>query len=95
MSKLSYIAATGLLLVGLSANVSAELISTPDGGKKEAYTVMLPGRGMGKEAVQKQFGQPIKRTAPVGNPPISSWQYDLFTVYFESDYVIHAVVNEL
>lgn len=95
MSKLSYIAATGLLLVGLSANISAELISTPDGGKKEAYTVMLPGRGMSKETVRQQFGYPIERTAPVGTPPISKWRYDLFTVYFESDYVIHAVVNEL
>jgi len=95
MPKFSYIAATGLLLAGLSTNISAELISTPDGGKKEAYTVMLPGRGMAKETVRKQFGYPIERTAPVGTPPISKWRYDLFTVYFESDYVIHAVVNEL
>jgi len=95
MLKLRYLAVTGLLLVGLSANTSAELISTPDGGKKEAYTVILPGRGMAKETVQKQFGNPIERTAAVGKPPISKWRYELFTVYFESDYVIHAVVNEL
>ena len=85
-------AATGLLLFGLSANLSAELIDTPT-GKKEAYSVMLPVRGMSKELVRKEFGYPIERISEVGTPPISKWRYDTFTVYFESQYVIHAVVN--
>ena len=91
---LRFTAVTGLLLLGLSTGIHAELIVTEDGGTKEAYSVMLPGRGMAKTAVRKSFGYPIERTAEVGTPPISKWRYDLFTVYFESDYVIHAVFNK-
>ncbi len=50
-----------------------------------------PRRGMSKARVVKQFGPPSERTAPVGNPPISSWKYPGFRVYFERDRVIHAV----
>jgi hypothetical protein len=30
----------------------------------------------------------------VGDPPISRWVYDHFTVYFEYDKVLHSVVNK-
>jgi hypothetical protein len=29
----------------------------------------------------------------VGDPPITRWVYDRFTVYFENDRVIHSVVH--
>ncbi|MCW8899423.1 MAG: hypothetical protein OQK95_01980 [Gammaproteobacteria bacterium] len=104
-------AATGLLLVGLSANLSAEEISipAPKAGPtpsemttlEEAtspveateYSVKLPGRGMSMEMVQNRFGEALEKYSAVGDPPITKWVYQNFTVYFESEFVIHAVVN--
>lgn len=50
-----------------------------------------PKRGMSKAAVVKKFGPPSERTATVGKPPISSWTYPSYRVYFEYDHVIHTV----
>lgn len=56
--------------------------------------IQLPGRGMSMEKVEEKFGPPIEKVEPVGTPPISRWIYHSFTVYFESDRVIHSVVNK-
>lgn len=53
--------------------------------------VTLPGRGMLKDQVEERFGAPLDKVPEVGEPPISSWVYNGFTVYFEYDHVIHAV----
>ncbi len=50
-----------------------------------------PKRGMSKAAVEKKFGSPSERTATIGKPPISSWAYPGYRVYFEHDHVIHSV----
>src|SRR5690554_745684 len=51
----------------------------------------LPERGMTQDAVRAKFGAPKRQVAPVGNPPISRWVYDDFTVYFEGSISIHSV----
>ena len=94
MLRLSHITATGLLILGLSANLFAEEINLPtDESKTTEFTIQLPGRGMSKEMVQNRFGEALNKEPAVGQPPISKWTYSNFTVYFESEYVIHAVVN--
>ena len=96
MLRLSHITATGLLLLGLSVNLSAEEINLPASeSQTEAteFSVQLPGRGMTMEMVQNRFGEALTKEPAVGTPPISKWIYKDFTVYFESEYVIHAVVN--
>lgn len=98
MRSLNWVTLTGCLFSGclflaLAGNISAEMVTQP--AKIKNYSVELPGRGMSKEKVGKRFGFPIERSDAVGKPPISKWRYDLFTVYFESDYVIHAVVNSI
>jgi len=94
MLRLSHITATGLLILGLSANVFAEEINLPTNETQTTeYTVQLPGRGMSMEMVQNRFGDALNKEPAVGQPPISKWIYSSFTVYFESEYVIHAVVN--
>ena len=55
--------------------------------------VATPARGTSKAQVEKHFGAPTDRVAAVGDPPISSWVYPGFTVYFEYDHVIHAVLT--
>jgi len=51
----------------------------------------IPDRGLTQDAIRAQFGAPKRQVAPVGNPPISRWIYDDFTVYFEGNFSIHAV----
>ena len=111
MLRLSHITATGLLLVGLSANLSAEEIVMPKPeveptpaemtvleeaavpAEAKEYTVQLPGRGMSMEMVHNRFGEALEKYSAVGEPPITRWVYKNFSVYFESEFVIHAVVN--
>ncbi|MDZ7754358.1 MAG: phosphodiesterase [Gammaproteobacteria bacterium] len=52
----------------------------------------LPVRGMNRDRVLARYGRPGAQTVPVGDPPISRWHYDGFTVYFEGDVVLHSVV---
>jgi len=72
---------------------SAETIAIPLGQQGKEWQVETPNTGMRKDQVEERFGQPIERAGPVGQPPIYTWEYDKFTVYFEGDYVIHAVVK--
>ena len=46
---------------------------------------------MTQTRVEANFGAPQNRRAPVGDPPITRWEYAEFVVFFEYDKVIHAV----
>lgn len=52
-----------------------------------------PRRGTSKANVETRFGSPTARNGAVGDPPISSWEYPGFVVYFEYDHVVHAAVR--
>lgn len=51
----------------------------------------VPERGMSKAEVRARFGEPQGAWPPVGQPPISRWDYDGFSVYFENDTTLHSV----
>jgi hypothetical protein len=53
-----------------------------------------PARGALMSAVESAYGPPLHRIGPVGDPPITRWVYDNFTVYFEHSHVITTVVNK-
>jgi hypothetical protein len=58
-----------------------------------------PKPGMSMTAVESAYGTPAERHAAVGGavvqqPPITRWDYASFSVYFEHDRVIHAVVRK-
>lgn len=55
--------------------------------------VERPSNGMRMDEVERRFGAPSQRLAPVGDPPITRWVYPDFTVYFEHDRVIFSVIN--
>lgn len=81
-----------LLMTGSLAN--AEKIQVPLGQQGDATnTIERPSAGMTKTQVQKRFGEPTGFKDAVGEPPISSWSYNNFTVYFEYDRVIHSVLD--
>ncbi len=55
-------------------------------------------RGRTKAQIRAQLGAPTEELPPVGgdrprHPPITRWVYPGFTVYFERDRALHAVVN--
>ena len=56
-----------------------------------------PKRGSTMSEVEKHFGAPVSRHPTVGGaphqPPITRWDYNAFSVFFEHDRVIHAVVT--
>lgn len=60
----------------------------------------LPPRGISMAEVERRFGAPAQKHAPVGgnrpqHPPITRWSYPEFSVYFEHSTVIDAVANQL
>lgn len=50
-----------------------------------------PSRGMTMGTVERRWGAPERRSAAVGQPPITRWEYAGFTVFFEYEHVVHAV----
>jgi len=54
-----------------------------------------PGRGMKMDEVLQRFGEPRQRLPAVGEPPITRWIYDGYTVYFEHEYTITSVLSRL
>lgn len=87
------LAACAALTSALTASsVRAETIVVNDKVMVRESTVARPSGGMKMEEVQRKFGEPTKRHATVGKPPITRWDYPQFSVFFEGDRVIHAVV---
>jgi hypothetical protein len=60
---------------------------------KESATDNLPQRGQEMTAVSEDFGSPVNRNEAVGEPPISSWEYADYVVFFENDRVLHTVAK--
>lgn len=50
-----------------------------------------PARGSSMARVESRFGAPTGRSGPVGQPPITRWEYPGFVVFFEYDHVVHSV----
>lgn len=72
------------------AAVANSEVITIDSTNAANQQLQLPHKGSSKAAVQRQFGQPIKRISAVGKPPISRWIYNDFAVVFEYNHVVHA-----
>ncbi|MGE0115191.1 MAG: hypothetical protein AB7T07_09960 [Steroidobacteraceae bacterium] len=53
----------------------------------------VPARGVNMNKVEAQFGAPTQRSAAIGKPPITRWDYPGFSVYFEYQHVIHSVIR--
>ncbi|MGH8516548.1 MAG: phosphodiesterase [Panacagrimonas sp.] len=65
-------------------------------GSAPASTPILPTKGMNKSAVVSRYGQPATKRPPVGGssrqqPPITRWDYDGYSVFFEYDHVVDTV----
>jgi hypothetical protein len=93
MSCTLWIRRTALALLGvaLTAPVHADVLKIEDQDPVVVQQGERPTRGMSQQRVLERFGEPRARHAAVGDPPISRWDYDDFSVYFEHSHVLHAV----
>lgn len=77
--------------ITMAAPLHAEVLSIDGAEPAVVQHGERPTRGMSVERVESLFGQPLSKTPAVGDPPISSWDYPGYTVYFEGRFVLHAV----
>ena len=72
----------------------AEKMETVGDAPPEAVAdIARPTRGMRMDQVLQTYGEPMQRLSAVGEPPISRWIYDGYTVYFEHEYTITSVLR--
>ena len=72
------------------------VVTQASGPATSSMPTGLPGKGLNKAGVLREYGQPSMRHAAVGGgsrqqPPITRWDYDGFSVFFEYDHVVDAV----
>lgn len=84
-----------LLALPLSALAETLLIERV----QDEHAAVLPTRGLSMAQVEARHGAPSSRMDPRGGqkrqwPTINRWVYPQFTVYFERDRVIDAVLNK-
>jgi hypothetical protein len=61
---------------------------------RQADNMAVPVNGMGMAEVESRFGSPGSKQGPVGDPPITEWRYDSWSVYFEYDKVLFTVLHK-
>jgi len=72
--------------------INAETINIRSVGDSPSG-ISKPLNGMSMNSVLQQYGEPENRQNPVGDPPITRWDYAGFSVYFEHNQVIHSVTQ--
>jgi hypothetical protein len=82
-----------LLCLAASGTAVAETLVVNDQLTVPSSSVNTPKRGSTMTEVEKHFGAPVEKHATVGQPPITRWDYNGFSVFFEHDRVIHAVAT--
>ncbi|MDF1832821.1 MAG: hypothetical protein P1U52_10735 [Porticoccaceae bacterium] len=91
MGKLFAIILTTAIIPQMSF---AEVIKVPVGSQAaDKQHLEHPRNGQSRASVEAKFGAPQAITEAVGEPPISSWQYRDYIVYFEYDHVLHSVLR--
>ena len=93
MSKLTHTCQKLLLLVLVGGFLSSAGAQTLRMSDPSAANDGRPTRGMSQSSVEAKYGAPASKRTPVGEPPITRWEYPNMIVYFEHDRVIHAVLK--
>ena len=88
LALMLFLGTTGAAAISLP--VSADSMGVPVGQQGE-QSIQTPERGLTKAQVLARFGEPKSRMSAVGEPPITRWVYNGYTVYFDNDYVVHSV----
>jgi len=84
----------GILLTGPA---SADVLLME--GIKSSPIVDTPRAGMNMDGVRARYGNPAQEYPAVStsggpqHPPITRWDYNGYSVFFENDVVLHSVVH--
>jgi hypothetical protein len=81
-----------LLLIPVTASADTLMIDSVNQNPK-ANGLSQATRGMTMAQVERKFGAPSNKLAAVGEPPITRWIYNEYTVYFEHHLVLTSVIN--
>ncbi len=81
----------GMVFFALVAPATADILLIEK--VRERMLRDLPGNGLSMSEVESRFGSPLERHAAVGQPPITRWVYDDYSVYFEYRLVIESVLH--
>jgi hypothetical protein len=60
---------------------------------QSAPQIQTPRNGLTMSQVRQQYGNPTAEMPAVGDPPISRWEYNGFSVFFEHDLALHSVIH--
>ncbi|MGC8518364.1 MAG: hypothetical protein ACP5P4_07510 [Steroidobacteraceae bacterium] len=82
-----------LAACAVSATAVAETVVINGQVHVAPTTLPHPHRSQTMRQVEQRFGRPEKRYAAVGRPPITRWDYRNFSVFFEYNRVVHAVMH--
>ena len=73
-------------------NLSADVLLIEE--VRQSERMQLPVNGMKQSEVKNRFGEPANSDPSVGDPPITRWDYDGWSVYFEYDLVLFTVLHK-
>lgn len=73
--------------------IASSVAIANEGIYRDRSNITVPSTGMTMEQVENKFGSADASLPSVGNPPITRWEYEGFTVYFEHQHVIHSVIT--
>lgn len=90
-ARLVYVPLAAMALLAAAPGVLADRLLIDNVRQTEQHSDERPRHGLTMDQVTTSFGEPNQRISAVGEPPISRWRYDAFTVYFEHDRVLHSV----
>jgi hypothetical protein len=60
---------------------------------QSAPQIQTPQNGLTMSQIRQQFGSPKAEQPAVGDPPISRWEYDGYSVFFENELALHSVIH--
>ena len=61
---------------------------------ESAPAMQTPAKGISMSQVRQQYGDPVTTRAAIGMPPITRWEYEGFSVFFEDDTTLHSVIHQ-
>ncbi len=80
-----------VLLLMASTAVYADVLLIDE--VRQVEKMSLPENGLTKADVEARFGTPTAKRDAIGDPPISRWDYQDYSVYFEYDLVLSTVLH--
>lgn len=80
-----------MLLLLMTTAAAADVLLIDE--VRQVEKMSLPNNGLSKSDVESKYGAPSEKRAAVGDPPISRWEYETYSVYFEYDIVLFTVLH--